>query len=402
MLLRGLFSQKQHIGVSLISWATSIRWIGWGFVEYLIPIFMFSFTASYLGSGLLKSTYSIVFLLVLPLVGALANHVRAKYLILIGLLFYPFIALSYWLAGVFGTALFIIIARALNGIGYALDSTGRKTYFMRHVDKNKVGGAFGYFTTLAGFWWVASVLFSLVLIDHLEIHQLFLFIIPFTIIAFFLILKIPDDELDHEDESWKESFSLVSYWNTVREILLWKGQLRRLAIVSFFSKIMFAVTDFFMPIFLHSQGVPIEKIIIFMVIYSIPDLFGAPLGNHVDKMGAKAVPISFGITTLLIFMLGFASHFYIQLFIMFLIGVFGLMLELAISGETARLTKRGSYGSTNSNFSEIGEISAIIGPIALGFMIDFSNLTWATSLLAICGLLIFMALFGQKKSIILN
>ncbi|PIN74537.1 hypothetical protein COV18_06565 [Candidatus Woesearchaeota archaeon CG10_big_fil_rev_8_21_14_0_10_37_12] len=122
--------------IRLLSWATAIRWIGWGVFEAFIPVFLFAFANSYAETGLLSSIYNVVFLFMLPFVGLLADRVAAKSIILIGLIIYPFIGLSYFLAGATGIVLFVVIARALNGVSYAFYGIGSATYIMCHSPKN--------------------------------------------------------------------------------------------------------------------------------------------------------------------------------------------------------------------------------------------------------------------------
>src|SRR6266403_6171456 len=115
-------------GVRLITLTTSIRWIGWGFAENLIPVLIYTFGHSLARSGLINSVYSIALILVVPIVGFAADRMRATTLIAIGLVIYLLVGVSYFLVGITGFVIFIIIARFLNGISYSFDSIGRETY----------------------------------------------------------------------------------------------------------------------------------------------------------------------------------------------------------------------------------------------------------------------------------
>ena len=46
----------------------------------------------------------------------------------------------------------------LNGITFAMDSVGRGTYFRRNASDGKLATIFGYFDTIANFWWVVAAL----------------------------------------------------------------------------------------------------------------------------------------------------------------------------------------------------------------------------------------------------
>src|SRR4051812_40917568 len=81
---------------------TSIRWIGWGFAESMVPVLLYSFGHTFAQAGLLRSAYDIAFILALPLAGVYADRMRATTLVLIGLCLYLFCGISYMLAGMLG------------------------------------------------------------------------------------------------------------------------------------------------------------------------------------------------------------------------------------------------------------------------------------------------------------
>jgi MFS family permease len=118
----------------ILTAVTSIRWIGWGFAESLIPVLLYSFGHTFAEAGLLRSTYDIAFIIALPLVGVLADKThRATTLVLIGLLLYLFCGVAYLLAGIMSAVVFIVLARGINGVAYAFDAVGRNTCVRRHT-----------------------------------------------------------------------------------------------------------------------------------------------------------------------------------------------------------------------------------------------------------------------------
>jgi len=393
--IKSVFLPSVPKGVRIITWATAIRWIGWGFVEYLIPVFLFSFVGSYTETGLLGSIYSIVWLLVIPLIGYIANKISAKHIILMGLLIYPLISISYYLAGALGMVIFIVIARALNGLSFALDETGRDTYIRRHTENKKIATAFGFFETVTSFWWILAVLAGLVLITIFEIHELFLAIIPFTIIAFFMILRMPKDVADKKDIHWKKYFSWKSYSRLIKEIALWGNNLKRLAITDFLSTFIFTVIEFFLPIFIFVQSDGnFQRVIILMLIYSIPGLFGSPLGMFADKLGKTTIPYAFAGIGILLIVLAMTSSFAIQLLAVFIISLLGLLFGLSMSSETTKATDEDHYGSLSSSLSEIGGVSAVIAPIVLGFTIDSAGISY--TLIGLGVLSFFLVVLNRK------
>ena len=122
----------EHIprGIKIVTLARGIRWFGWGLCETLIPVLLFSFSHTYVEAGIFRSIYDVVFILALPFVSTLGDRIPAKSLILFALALYPLIGLSYFLAGALGLAVFIVFARALNGITWCSDRISYSTWLL--------------------------------------------------------------------------------------------------------------------------------------------------------------------------------------------------------------------------------------------------------------------------------
>lgn len=216
------------IGVRLISWATAIRFVGWGFAESFIPIFLLSFAHNYTDTGLLRSIFDVVFLLSLPIVSHFANRMSGKKIILSGLVIYPFIAISYYLAGAYGLVVFVLIARVLNGVSFSLDSVGRRTY-MRRLSHKNVGELFGYYDTVSSFWWIVAGAVGLILIKFIEIHVLLLAIIPTVLVAIVIVSFVPAERVSRPVvtrgifreviRDYGEMFSFIRNWSLEQKYL---------------------------------------------------------------------------------------------------------------------------------------------------------------------------------------
>jgi predicted MFS family arabinose efflux permease len=370
MFLSRLFNQKIHTGVRRISLATGIRWMGWGLTDALFFVFIFSFAGSYAETGLISSVYSIVFLIVTPLIGVVTNHMRAKTIILTGVLMYPFIGLSYYLAGLWGMVTFVILARLLNGIAYALDSVGRVTYVRRHTPKEHIGSALGYMKSVANFFWVSAMLLSIVLVKYFEIHELFLFVIPTSIIAFFIMWSIPQDELDNSENKWLKYVSPKVYISSIQEFIMWKKGMKIMMFFNFIAFGSYSVVRTFVPIFIFISGDDLTRVIIFMMVFSLPAVFGISLGWLADRSNKIHLAISLLVMGLSIFIFSYTTIFVVQLIMLFL---FSLIVEYLVYFVDSFMTKAGDdrhYGSITSIVSEVGELASIAGPILMGFVLD--------------------------------
>ncbi len=395
-------------GVHVLAWATTIRWVGWGFFEALLPVFLFSFSNSYAETGLLQSTFDVVFLIAMPFVGMLADKISAKTIIMVGLLFYPFVGASYFMAGASGIVLFVVIARVFNAFGFAFESVGRNTYFMRHVAKSKIATAFGYFETLANFWWILAVLSGIFILRAVPLHWLFLILIPTHLIAFFMVSRLKPDKPEGFKEGMKNVFREGAYVGIWREIKTWGAGLRIIGFLVFFLGFITPVVDFFIPIYTYTQTGSFDKVIIIAAVMALPSLFGSPLGKIADKYRKGSILFGFSALAILILSLAFTPVYWVQLLIAFLIKTVLELIDLASDGLATRIIHPEHYGRLNSVMGEVGDVGELMGPIVLGFMLEGIGTSHTFGILSAVTLLIVLVLawrnrdFDKKYHISLN
>jgi MFS family permease len=375
--------------VKLLSVATTVRWIGWGFVEALIPVFIFSFAGSYAETGALRSIYEATFLLVLPFAGAWADRTSSRTLLITALLIYPVISLSYFSAGVTGIVMFIVLARGLNGIAYALDAVGRITYFRRHTPRNLISSAFGYFETLTNSWWIVAVLSSLILVRVLPIHWIFLAIIPTAFAALPLVLKLKKETPDSLRDGMKKFFKGNVYKDMWREVKGWNTGLRSFGVFSFFLGLFTTVSTFFIPIYVYSEGGSLQRVILITAALAAPAVLGAPLGRVADRLKRPAIFISLGAVVLLFVALVFAQNYWLQLLIAMGVGAALELAQLTCDGMATCLVGQSSrFGRMSGAFQGIGTAGEMVGPIVLGLLIDQAGASVAFVTLASTALLL--------------
>ena len=231
--LFGFSEFSAPLGIRIVTIATSVRWAGWGFAESLLPVFIFSFSRSYAEAGLIRAAYDVSFILALPVIGMAADRFKASSIIMVGLLLYTFIGASYFLAGVTGMVLFVVLGRFLNGITFAMDSVGRGTYFRRNASDGKLATIFGYFDTIANFWWVVAALSGMWLIQYFSINELLFLITPTSLIAFFIIWYFQKTPEVFKQSKEPEKFNQV-YGLALKELIRWDWKLKAVAMFNFF------------------------------------------------------------------------------------------------------------------------------------------------------------------------
>jgi MFS transporter, DHA1 family, multidrug resistance protein len=383
-------------GVRTITRATAVRWIGWGFAEALIPVFIFSFSHNYATSGLLSSVYDIAFILTLPIVGLFADVIPSAAIILVAVLFYPLIGISYFVAGVTGLVIFIVLARVINGVLYAMDSVGRESYIRQHTKPKHASLVFGYADALANAGWVAAALCSIALVRFLSIPWLLLLIVPFSIIAFFMILPLVDRKKDFGQGS-KLPSPVEAYTSAFREIILWDWRLQFLAMVDFFVSFASAVVAFFVPIYAYTQGTNLGGVLLIGVALTIPYVFGFRLGKIIDHHFKSSLPYGLFLLSAFLFILSFANHYALQLAISFCVAMVVEFIVLANAGTITVVSKPDHFGRVTGLMDSIGDLGSLAGPIVVGILIDALGIAASFRLVALVMIVLLgMFLLGRR------
>lgn len=385
-------------GVRLISIATTIRWFGWGLVEAMIPIFWFTFADSYAETGFLSSIYSIVFFIALPFASVLADKISARTIILIGLCLYPAIGLGYFLAGATGLVAFIVIVRIINGAAFAFDSVGRGAYIRRHSAKAEISGTLGYFDTITNSWWLVAVLISTVLVSLFPVHWMFLAIIPTTLIAIYIISKVKETSHESLGVGIRESFREGVFVSMFKEIKEWNAGLRIFGFLSFLFGCIGPIASLFIPIAAYTEGANLQEVILLTLAIALPSAFGRPMGKFADRNSMGALLIGLALMAASIFAFALTDVYWQQLATAFGIGLAIEIAHLSVDGMATRMVSRRHYGRLSGAIEGLGNIGDLIGPIALGFMIDSLGQFKAFSFVTIIILFMFcLALLNRKK-----
>lgn len=353
-------------GEFTITHATGIRWFGWGFAESLIPVLLFSYSSSFTEAGILKSIYDIAYFLTTGVLMLYVSRFKATTIIFIGLLLYPFIGLSYFLLGLTGSAIFIFIARLLNGIGYSFDSVGRQLYFRRYTPKEYIATALGYFDTIANGWWILASFLGLVFINFFSISELLLLITPTSLIALFIVYRLSKEEV-MPSKTISDQSKVTHLFN--RKIFLQKN-LRILFSFNFIVASVQSILSFFIPINAYANGAELWMVILIGIVGTIPSTFGFPLGRLFDKKGAHTFTLSILLLALFVLSLVFVNTYIWKIVVLFFSNIIFEFIYLGTEEVTVRVASKETVEQSGSFMKEIVTLGAFIGPVLFGISLD--------------------------------
>jgi len=390
----------------IVSWSTAVLWFGWGFGESLIPVFLYQFTNSYVETGLLKSVFDITALLVTPIIGYYSSKISIKKMMLIGIVLYFLIAVNYYLAGALAIALFIVIARILNGISWPLTCISRESYLCKYTPQKYMARVFGYFDTLGVLAWVVAVVISLFLVQKFAIHQLLFLIAPAAIISLIIAWFLPNDVKLKKIKPLK--FNFRPYRESIKEVFRWPVKLRVVILTSFLISLVSSAFFFFIPIEVWKADSDLRQIIILAIFYSLPEASGNLLGWMIDRLKVSRSLIFSLLGAIIVITASiFWASFLWRLTALILVGIFmetislsrrQLIADFNIKNNFLVSKTRYSFGGISAILDEITTVGSFAGIVLAGALIDL--VSWSTALWFLAAVLVFVLGIFVKKKII--
>lgn len=383
-------SRKRSIpsGVQMMAWERTIRYIGWGAGDTLIPVLIMSLTGTFAGAGLINASYDIVLLLALPLCGVLAEKFPGKWLVIAGLLLYPLVGIFYFLAGATGLLLFVVFARTSNGVTWGLESVGIDTYFRRLTPGGSLASSFGWLDTLSEVAWMAAALSGIWLIHYFSIGDLLFLIAPFSLLAIPFALAA---RTDHPalGKSKKPLALRDSYRIALDEWRAWAGDLRLLAGLLLFTETVSVLVDFFIPIDIYLDSHNLALVILFTVVSGIPPAFGYLLGRVADaREKHRVAAVACVAMALILFALSLPLPYLFTILAGLGLGIVIELLAVLRQALATRLTPAERWGRLDSVFQIVGCVADIGAPPLLGAALDLAGLPAVAAVLAAIALLL--------------
>jgi MFS family permease len=393
----GFFAHLPN-GVRLFAWVRAIRWFGWGFGESLLPIFILSFSHTFAEAGLFSSTVEIVSLMSLPIIGIWDDRVPAKRLVLWSLILYPLVGLGYLLAGIFGLAVFVVLARAVNGFTWELENVGVATYYRRVIDRRNIAASFGYLDTWTNLAWIAAAILGMFLISYMPIHFLLFAIAPFSLVAYFIALKAPKDPIITDSEVLQPS--IYSYGKSLKAWRTWTANFWLLGFIVFFSSIINALISFFIPITAYLAGANLPMVVLLGIFGALPSLFGYILGRIADRQNRYAlIALSLFCVAIIAVWLAAIHTYSLKLCAVFLLGI---ILELLYVVQSSLITTLGparTYGKRGSAFESISTLGDLVAPLILGVALDVLGFSNVASVIGVVAVVLAILFLSRRKEI---
>ncbi|HEX8994249.1 MAG TPA: MFS transporter [Candidatus Paceibacterota bacterium] len=358
-------------GIKRVTLSRTIRWFGWGLGESLIPIFLLTFSTSFTEAGMLKSIYDAIFLIALPIVSMFADMLTSRMLLIIALIVYPFIGLSYFVAGLTGMVFFIIFARGLNGVAWCVDTIGVDTYVRRTAGPHSAAAAFGYVESIANLGWLAAAVIGFFMVQYVPVHILLFMIVPTSLLALWPLWHLKDGN-PHSTRAAHVFHSYQAFFSNVRT---WHAGQRRVAWISFFLSVLSSMSTFFLPIAAYERGASLQEVVLMTILFSIPALGAWSIANVVDQIHKRPLLIALlSIMPLMFLGVALVPTYAVEVVAAFAIQVVVVSVDLIMQSYITVISPREQYGSVTGAMDGIKEFGIMVTPVIAGAFADMSGL----------------------------
>jgi MFS family permease len=146
--------------------------------------------------------------------------------------------------------------------------------------------------------------------------------------------------------------------------------MKGLAVFNFFIAFAGTVTALFLPIEAHIEGASLAQVIVIGILFAIPSLLGWLLGDWFDQWGTSLFPYCLFIYAALLGSIALINTYAWKLFVA--VGV-GMVLELLTLGSGELVTAHTLpefFGRVGGIMESISDFGSLVGPLAVGIMID--------------------------------
>ncbi|CAM4439439.1 MFS transporter [Paenibacillus tarimensis] len=367
---------------------------GTGIVAPLLAPYAKDLGATGLWVGMLYSGFYVVRLLIGTPIGRLADAKGPKAILTYSLILYPFIALSYGLAGSIAG---LLGARLLHGVASAMMLPMAMAYMGEISAAGKEGKYMGLYNTSIFVANGVGPLLGGTIAEHYGMQTAFFSLLGLALAALVIVAFLPSSRAnEHPEAQQQEAEQEEQVPAARRPVSPWRhpGVLALASINVVVAVLSMFMVSFF-TLYAASRGLSIAAIGFLIALNNI--IIGAtqvPLGWVVDRYDkVRLVVMSSVLTIILLIMFPSAYALWSISLLMVGTGLASAVTLAASSAMAAVLGRQAGMGSTMGFLGSASSLGMVIGPLASGFLMDsfhidttfyFSGLMWAVGTAVFC------------------
>jgi MFS family permease len=393
--------EKLPGSIKIVLAAVFVYSLGWGVIGPYIPLYIKSIVNNYALIGLIFGLVNLVIFFFSAPIGDLADKVRPKKLIAVSLLAYPFIGAGYAFATNFWQ---LVVTRTIHGVfnpGYWVPT---EAFIRKNTNKKNNLKAFGWYSTISSLAVVIGAFIGAFLILFITPNQMYLLIIPCSLIALLIMLKIK--EKNAKEETVKEGIlEVIEKDGIVKKEVKDFFKLGRtglvLATLVFFSSFISYIIYFVIPLISEEISINLTGLGLLYGAVQIPFIFCFLLAGLAGREGKmRIIQIGFLLMAIDLAIL-FLGAGIINLFVVCCIALAFLiaLVSPSISSIITDITPKKEMGEITGVYYAMSFLGGTAGPIAFGIIGDLWGLKTIFIITAAIAFIIFLLAFAVRKKV---
>lgn len=312
-------------------------------------------------------------------VGELDDHSDIRSVIFVSKAVYVLTSIAFFLAGIQHSIVLLIIAVALNGIGWAALMTSYQSLIRKLAKQNTRSTIFGLYFSSTNFAYVVWGLMAAVLINYVDLPHLYLFIALFTLISFFTDTKLPRlSKKELKAFLGKESFlhqffrEIISLWAFRKAFISLKTANKKIYNVlgfEFLYNLLNYVGFIFIPIIAVQNNLSLSQVAIIFAIMRLPYVFNFFTGEFADLYNRKKfILVVLLFISFLYALLGIRDWFASIIIISFGISLGLALIRPVISSMISYYSDASSSGKITWIEEFVARFGEVIGSLLFGVL----------------------------------
>ena len=375
---------------SILFISVFISMLGLGVFSPILPLFAKNLGASGLWVGLIFAGFAISRAIFMPIMGIYSDKHGRKALMLIGLILFSILSISYLFVH---SIYLLVIIRFLHGFSTALVVPIAISYVSEITKKDKEGKTIGFFNISLFLGMAFGPLFGGFIYDYLGLNYIFIVMFVMSFIALFIVsLFLPNLNISvkkHKNHKLSKGFLKN---NIVVALLVFR----------FIASVGRGGVMAFLPLFAVSISISPSMIgIIIFINIAVTALLQGAFGRLADKYDRVCLIILGSLLSVVsLVLIPYTHNLWSLITVSLFMGVGGAISIPASSSIAISVGKEYGMGRSMGTFNTAMSLGMIFAPIISGMVMDHFGIRYifyVAAGISLLGLFIFWLLYRKSK-----
>ena len=337
--------------------------------------------------GVIGGLVNLVSLGCRPVAGNLADKMDEYHLALAGSGLMLIGCIGYCVAP---SILVLVLARAINGVGYACCSVSMSTWLSILLPKDKIGSGMGLYGTVQALGMAVAPAFGIKIQSMFGYRAVFVVAVLFALVTILVTLLIRNHGI--EDHSGEEP--------SRKGLQIIDGKVVPIALIVMLFTIPYLATQSFLISYVEKKGIAVDTALFFPLYAVVLVALRSGFRNYFDKVPYRRfLFISMVSSVLALLSLNFMTSDLLMIAAaVFMAGGYGIMCSVSQAGAIL-LAGPGRRGIANSTYYVGIDLGAALGAIIGGILYGSVDINLFYVVLLLCPVLCFVTYLVFRKEL---